>query len=65
MPNLDFFVVRILFPNAARRRNVKMLVFGILNIQLMFVFRSTVSNNINMSFIEHRNGTDRNQDARK
>jgi hypothetical protein len=65
MPDLDFFAVRILFPNAASRRNVKTLVFGILSIQLMFVFRSTVSNNINMSFIEHRNGTDRNQDARK
>ena len=44
---------------------VKTLVFGTLSILLMFLFRSTVSNTINTSFVERHNGTDRNQNARK
>jgi hypothetical protein len=44
---------------------VKTLVFGTLSILLMFLFRSTVSNTINTSFVEHHKGIDRNQNARK
>jgi hypothetical protein len=44
---------------------VKTLVFGTLSVLLMLIFRSTVSNTINTSFVERHNGTDRNQNARK
>jgi hypothetical protein len=44
---------------------VKTLVFGTLNVLLMLISRSTVSNTINTSFVERHNGTDRNQNARK
>lgn len=44
---------------------VRTLVFGALSFLHMFLFRSTVSNTINTSFVERHNSTDRNQNARK